>query len=61
MDTNVSLDQKDFGPLKCAVGSYRDSHSNTCKLHNFDGPFEISMGPLQILMGPRILNICIRA
>ena len=33
---------------------------NTCRLHNFNGPFEISMGPLQNLMGPRILNICIR-
>ena len=28
---------------------------------NFNGPFEIFMGPLQNLMGPRILNIHIRA
>ena len=29
--------------------------------HNFNGPFEISMGPLQTFMGPRILNIYYRA
>ena len=36
-------------------------HSNTCKFLNFNGPLEIFMGHLQILMGPRILKIPIGA
>ena len=55
----IILDQNDDGPLKWANGPI--SHSNTCKSHNLNGPFEVSMGPLQNLMGPRILNIFIRA
>ena len=43
------------------MGQWPISYSNTCRLHNFNGPFEISMGPLQMLMGQRILNIYIRA
>ena len=38
------------------MGQWPLSHSNTCKLHNIDGPFEISMDPLQNLMGPKIHN-----
>ena len=43
------------------MGQWPIYHSNTCKFSNFNGPFEIFMGPLQNLMGPRILNILIRA
>ena len=50
----ISLAQNDDGPLKWA-------NSNTCKFPNFNGLFEIFMGPLQNLMDPRILNIHIRA
>ena len=56
LKSGIIQDKKDDGPLKWA-----NAHSNTCKLHNFNVPFEISMGPLQNLMGPRILNIYIRA
>ena len=43
------------------MGQWPLSHLKHAKLHNFNGPFEISMGPLQTLMGPRILNIYLRA
>ena len=33
------------------------SHSKSCKFQNFNGPFKIFMGPLQNLMGPRILKL----
>ena len=52
--SEIILDKNDDGSLKWA-------HSSTCKLHNFNGGFEMSMAPLQKLMGPRILNIYIRA
>ena len=41
------------------MGQWPISYSKTCRLHNFNRPFEISMAPLQSLMGPRILNIYI--
>ena len=50
ISAGLILDQNDDGPF-----------SNTCKFPNFKGPFEILKGPLQNLMGPRILNIHIRA
>ena len=53
------LAQNDDGPLKWAIGPY------PIQLHAIFqiiyGPFEIFMGPLQNLMGRRILNIHIRA
>ena len=56
--SGIILDQNDDGPLKWANGSY------PIQIHAdyiiFYGPFEISMGPLQNLMDPRILKIYIR-
>ena len=39
------------------IGQGPMSHSNTCKIKIFDGPFQILMGPLKIFMGPRILKL----
>ena len=33
------------------------SHSKSCKFQNFNGPFKLFMGPLQNLMGSRILKL----
>ena len=58
LKSGIILDQNDDGPLKWANGPYPiQIHA---KVHNFNGLFEISMGPLQNLTGPRILNIYIR-
>ena len=48
-------------PTQNDDGQWPISHSNTCKLSNFNGPIEIFMGTLQNLMGPRFLNIHVRA
>ena len=57
LKTGIILDQTDDGPLKWANGPYPiHIHAN----YIINGPFGISMGPLQTLIGPRILNICIR-
>ena len=60
LKSGITLDQNDDRPLKWANDPWI-SYSNTCILHNLNGPFEISMGPMQKLIGPRILNIYIRA
>ena len=53
------LDQNDDWPLKWANGPYPiQILANYIILNE---PFGISMGPLQTLMGHRILNIYIRA
>ena len=38
--SGIILAQNEDGPLKWTI-----SHSNTCKFPNFNGPFEIFMGP----------------
>ena len=54
LKSGIPLDQYDGGPLKWANGPYRtQTHANYIIL--------ISMGPLNNWMGPRILNIYIRA
>ena len=51
LKAGIILDQNDDGPLKWANGPYPiQIHA---KSHNFNGPFEISMGTLQNLMGRR--------
>ena len=53
------LAQNDDGPLKWAIGPYLiQIHANFQILM---GHLDIFMGPLQNSMGPRILNIHIRA
>ena len=52
LKSGIILDQNDDGPLKWANGSY------PIQLH---ADYIILMGPLQNLMGPRILHIYIRA
>ena len=54
LKSGILLDENDDGPLRWANDPY------PIQIHA-DWPFEISMGPLQNLMGPRILNIYIRA
>ena len=51
LQSGIIRDQNDA--LK--MGQWPISNLNTCNLHNYNGPFEICMGPLQKLMGPRIL------
>ena len=55
LKSGIILDQTDDGPLKWANDPY------PIQIYNSNGPFGISMGPLQALMGPKILNIYIRA
>ena len=54
LKSGLILDQNYVGSLKWANGPYL-TQICTCKLHNLNGPFEISMGPLQNLMGPKSL------
>ena len=59
LKSGILQDQNDDGPLKWVNGPY------PIQIHAdyiiFYGPFKISMDPLQNLIGPRILNIYIRA
>ena len=54
LKSGIILDQNYVGSLKWANGLYLIQFC-TCKLHNLNAPFEISMGPLQNLMGPKSL------
>ena len=53
--SGIILAQNDDGPLNRTMAHI------PFKFPNFNGPFEIFMGHLQNLIGPRILNIHIRA
>ena len=53
LKSRIILDQNDVGPLKWVNGPYPiQMHA---KLHNVNEPLEISMGPLQDLMGQESL------
>ena len=47
-----------MGPIN---GPLAISHSNICKLHHFNGSFEILIGSLENLIGRRIHNMHLRA
>ena len=47
-----------MGPYNGPMAHFPFKHM---QVTNLNGPFEISLGPLQNLMGTRILNIYIRA
>ena len=59
LKSGIILDQNDDGPLKSANGLYPIQIHADCII--LMGLLKISMGPLQNLKGPRILNIYIRA
>ena len=39
------------------MGQWQISHSNTCIQSSLNGPFEIFIGPLQVLISLRIISI----